>query len=351
MVNSPWLNEMLFRREMDPALVDVTHHLRYLADADVRYVILHKNFVSAEKIKAWKDWLTFTPVFEDGITVAYRTAPQAGIDFVLEHTLTPELGVIRAGYETEDVQQGQLLPFDIRWGTTGEVKADYDYCINLVSSTGETAQQACYPISPDWPTSRWLANEVARSTETLRIDPFLPPAEYRVLITLRDSETLLPAGEAIELDTLAVTALPRTFTPPAPEHAADALLGEDIRLYGYDVHAAGNKINLVLYWGAERRLDRSYKVFVHAVDAASGVLVAQVDAVPRNWSYPTTWWEAGEVVADPIELSLPGTGGTQVVLLVGLYDELTGARLPFSPAPDAGAGPAENGGDAFPIVP
>ena len=38
----------------------------------------------------------------------------------------------------------------------------------------QLAQQECVPISPDWPTGRWEANEVARSAHTFRVDPFLP---------------------------------------------------------------------------------------------------------------------------------------------------------------------------------
>ena len=96
---------------------------------------------------------------------------------------------------------------------------------------------------------------------------------------------------------------------------------------------------MTLYWGTDRRLDRSYKVFVHAVDSATGEMVSQYDAAPRNWAYPTTWWEAGEVVADPIELALPGASGRNIQLQVGLYDEQTGERLLLAPqAADTASG-------------
>ena len=215
MVNSPFLNDMFYRREMDPALVDVTHQLRYLADANVRYLVLHKNFVSGEKIKAWKDWLTVAPVYEDGYTVVYRTVPVAGVDFTIEDQLTPQLGVIHANYEPEDVEQGQPLSFDLRWGATGTVGADYDYCINLTSQAGATAQQECVPISPDWPTSRWGANEVARSTHTFRADPFLPQGEYGVTVALRDRATGAQVGSPLALDSVQVNAQPARIHAPS----------------------------------------------------------------------------------------------------------------------------------------
>jgi hypothetical protein len=331
MVNSPFLNDMLYRREMDPALTDVTHQLRYLAAANVRYAILHKNFVSAEKIEAWKDWLTFTPVYEDGVTVVYRTAPQAGVDFTIEHGLTPALGVIRAGFEPSEVQQGQPLSVDIRWGTSQALTDDYDYCINFVSEGGIQNQQECVPISTEWPTSHWQANEVARSAHTMRTDPFLDPGNYNVTLTLRSTKTGEPVGGSLALGALQVNALPRVFTPAAPQNATSVRFGDNIHLDGYDLVEQDGSLYLVLYWRTDRRLERSYKMFVHAPDAASGALLAQYDAAPRNWTYPTTWWEAGEVISDQIVLQLAQADRGKVhQLLVGLYDEQTGERLPLN---------------------
>jgi hypothetical protein len=324
---SPWLNDMFVLREMDPALVDVTHQLRYLADANLRYVILHKHFVSGEKIEAWKQWLTFTPLYEDEFMVVYRTQPQAGIDFVIAHALTPQLGVIQAGNEPEDLPQGEPMSVDIRWGTTGAVRADYDYCVNLLAEGDMPLQQECVQISPLWPTSRWEADEVARSTHTFRVDPFLPQGEYGVRLSLRDRASGAQVGESMELDSVQVNAQTRQFAPPTPQQPTDAAFGDQIRLYGYDLATEEDLLQLKLYWGTEQRIDRTYKVFVHLVDAATSEMLAQYDAAPRNWAYPTTWWEAGEVIDETIELPLPSLDGRDIVLSVGLYDELTGERL------------------------
>lgn len=332
MVNSPFLYDMLYQREMDPALVDVTHQLRYLADANVRYVILHKNFVAGEKIAAWKDWLTIAPVYEDDLTVVYRTAPQAGVDFHIEQPLTAALGVLDATFEPAAVQAGDPLTVDVRWGATAAVAADYDYCVNLVGEGGAAGQQECQPISPDWPTGQWQANEVARSLHTFRVDPFLPAGSYRLVLSLRHRATGEAQGDTLEPGAVQVNALPRQFTAPAPQHPAGVRFGDDIQLHGYDLDVRADNIALTLYWQADRRLERTYKVFVHAVDATTGVLLAQVDAAPRNWAYPTTWWEAGEVVDDPIMLSLGAADQAHARLEIGLYDEATGERLPLAPA-------------------
>jgi hypothetical protein len=74
-------------------------------------------------------------------------------------------------------------------------------------------------------------------------------------------------------------------------------------------------------------MDISYKYFVHLFDAESGELVAQLDGVPRDWSYPTNVWHAGEYVSDRISLPLSGVENGRYRLEVGLYHPDTGERL------------------------
>jgi hypothetical protein len=55
--------------------------------------------------------------------------------------------------------------------------------------------------------------------------------------------------------------------------------------------------------------------------------VAQADVVPRDWTYPTTWWEAGEVVSDEIILPLERVPGGWYALAVGVYTPDEGRLL------------------------
>jgi hypothetical protein len=70
-----------------------------------------------------------------------------------------------------------------------------------------------------------------------------------------------------------------------------------------------------------------YKVFVHVFDPNTGVPVAQDDAMPRRWTYPTTFWWPGEVVDDIIPISLAGLPPGTYGLAAGVYDPSTGERL------------------------
>src|SRR5437867_460538 len=76
---------------------------------------------------------------------------------------------------------------------------------------------------------------------------------------------------------------------------------------------------------------RDYTAFVHVLDAQNQI-VAQEDSPPRQGSYPTSLWDAGEVVDDPHPLSFGSALGQQ--LEIGLYT-----------VPDLRRLPTESGGD------
>jgi hypothetical protein len=111
------------------------------------------------------------------------------------------------------------------------------------------------------------------------------------------------------------------------ERVADVRFGDDFRLLGYDLAQAGDALELTLHWQALRHPVTYYKIFVHLFDPQTQAVVAQDDAVPRRWTYPTTWWEAGEVVSDEIPLSLEEVPPGQYRLAVGVYDPEDGERL------------------------
>jgi hypothetical protein len=75
-------------------------------------------------------------------------------------------------------------------------------------------------------------------------------------------------------------------------------------------------------------MEVAYKFFAHLLDAETGELVAQQDVMPRDWTYPTTWWEKGEVVSDEIALAVSDAPPGVYRVAIGVYDPETGVRLP-----------------------
>ena len=86
-------------------------------------------------------------------------------------------------------------------------------------------------------------------------------------------------------------------------------------------------------------MDRNVKVFVHLVaDGRSSDIRAQADFYPH---LPTSAWLPGEFLQDQLEIDLPADlPAGRYELLLGLYDERTGERLPVFD--DAGGAPGDS---------
>lgn len=129
--------------------------------------------------------------------------------------------------------------------------------------------------------------------------------------------------------------LPRLLEP--------ARFGDEITLVGAELGTAsiraGEPLSVRLFWKASRKPGHDYTVFVHLVvpaptGAAPGQIVAQRDTQPLGGRYPTTDWQAGESVADELTIDLPSEiAAGEYTLVVGVYDQATGQRLPIAGQP------------------
>jgi hypothetical protein len=155
----------------------------------------------------------------------------------------------------------------------------------------QTAYQveSCQPLSQLWPTSNWQEDGVIHANYQIQIDPFAPPGQYVIFLHLADNDRLV-TERPFFLGTISVTALARQFLPTVPQQAQTAVWQNIIQLNGYDLSQTPEQLSLTLHWQALSRPGKSYKFFIHLIDAASGELVAQADFVPRDWTYPTDWW-------------------------------------------------------------
>ena len=86
-------------------------------------------------------------------------------------------------------------------------------------------------------------------------------------------------------------------------------------------------INLTLIWQALTETDINYRVFVHLLDDNNN-LIAQSDAIPDNWTRPTTGWVEREYIIDRHTLTIPNNAPLgDYTVIVGWYDPTTGTRL------------------------
>ncbi|CAG0930996.1 hypothetical protein TFLX_01951 [Thermoflexales bacterium] len=328
MERSPLLQSLRRGNRMDPAVVGVSYQLQRLADADVRYLVMHKKFARPEQLADWRDWLTFSPLYEDDEIVVYRTDTQAERDFVLTYQLNEAIGLIRATSNGTD--QAGLIQVDARWASVSKPGRDYDVCFNLINAANQTGQAHCGPLAPQRPTSRWEAGEVVRGTYDLRVDPVLPSGNYTLTVSLADSSAGNAVGQSAAIGLVTANTSQDVTIEPLSTNRLSATWGDMIRLNGYGLQVSPATLELTVNWQALRNIPTSYKVFVHVVDPATNAVIAQDDSVPQHWTHPTDTWEPDEIIVDTITVPLSEVPPGKYQINIGMYDPATGERLAIS---------------------
>jgi hypothetical protein len=307
--------------DIDVTLRDVSRHLDFLARNNTRYVIVHRDDLSKDQLARWRDYFTVDPLYEDSLIIVYSTAPKAGRDFELTSELGAGLGLIRVSVSPVEITQGDNLYIDFRWGSRAAPDRDVHVCLRLVNRAGEISSDKCWEPVEGWPTSEWPAGAVGIGEYLFPVDPQLPVGEYTLVARLLDPATRQRVGDSVALEEILVK-------EAAPQYRLSTPFGRDLRLLEYGITQDTEALRLALTWRAERRMNVDYKIFVHVRDLESGDRVAQADLMPRNWTYPTTLWEAGEVVSDEIVLPMEGVPGGRYEVVLGVYHPQTGERLP-----------------------
>ncbi len=208
------------------------------------------------------------------------------------------------------------------------------------------AEARLAPFDDKFPLQRWTVGKTLTQTLTLPLSPEIRPGLYDLQIGLyhiRDGEPLRftsAAGESDDVMSLGSIKIIQSLISNHQLSSAtplDARIGDFARLYGYRLIKQspirrGDAFRVELYWQAEQRAPTDYTVFVQLLDAR-GNLIAQRDSAPRGGTYPTSIWDAGEVIADSYTLTVPpdaDAGAYQ--LIVGMYHWQTLQRLPVTDA-------------------
>jgi hypothetical protein len=128
----------------------------------------------------------------------------------------------------------------------------------------------------------------------------------------------------------------RRTSPPGQvlgvEHPAQVKLGDEALFLGYDLSSesvvAGGDLEVTLYWGAQRRMDKDYSVFVHLDDLRPNYISWSLSEELSPADISTSSWTPGFYVSDPhtLEVSEETPPGIYV-LRAGLHLPDTGERL------------------------
>jgi hypothetical protein len=215
---------------------------------------------------------------------------------------------------------------------------------------GDAVRVVTYWDAGDASTLRVELRDAAGDTQAAETGPVPPGEHVRVQTDLqlppgadgKHTLVVIVPGEAPEvLDSIEAEALALP-TPETIPHPVEYTLGAAVRLVGYDLLqerlVPGETFPVTLFWSSAGLIEQDYKVFVHLVGAEfnpdlGNLLWGQVDRLPLEGVVPMTAWEPGVVVPDTYELPVdPDTPPGAYRLVVGMYDGLSGARLPVSGA-------------------
>ncbi|MCB9138302.1 MAG: hypothetical protein H6642_08150 [Caldilineaceae bacterium] len=205
----------------------------------------------------------------------------------------------------------------------------------------------------------WLARLRREQTRLWLLPDYLPPAQSAWERTLREEEYLLSETNPTGADgrrlalyvlgrayDLPVTGIATIFgNPTGEERVTEANGWFQLESYAVTPRAQpGGEVLLSLNWRTLQAIDYDYHVFVHLLNANDSKL-AQRDGQPVQWLRPTSTWQPGERIVDHYALELPDDlPPDRYHINVGLYDPVSGLRLPIS------AGPQDYAIEVGPIV-
>ncbi len=243
-------------------------------------------------------------------------------------------GLTLVGYSIEGdrLQPGAPLALDLHWRCgAGEGECPADVASRTMQVTLQPAEAGGAAAQILWEGAVAPQDAVWRAGETLcRRLPLRLPAD---VAAGRYTLSLTAGGVSQSLTELMLEPSSRSYDIPPVEREGNATLGDAIKLVGATVKppgASGQPLGVMLVWQALRPPDADYVVFVHLLDD-TGQLVAQSDATPAG-DDATRRWIADEVVTDEHMLTLPADAAGTYRLVAGMYDPLTGTRLPVSDA-------------------
>jgi hypothetical protein len=260
--------------------------------------------------------------------------------------------VMLLGYDFPEhrVQPGGTLPITLYWQALRPTGRNYIISNHLLNQS-DLRQWGGIDRIPHYyySTILWVPGEVVRDDYLIPVDPAAPPGVYYLDIGLYAELAgqswhlpLVRDGENLDANSVAVSPIKVGGPPPgvtikdvSPQHTRADNLANLVTLLGYDLGTDAKAINLTLYWRCNAALSADYTTFVHVLDATGqatgqqGTIVAQMDRPPASGAYPTSLWDVGEIIRDPVQIPIPPlvTAG-EYEIIVGLYDRATNSRLP-----------------------
>lgn len=249
----------------------------------------------------------------------------------------------------KDARAGGILTVRWYWRLLATDEREFAFT-NQLFAQGEPlrGQYDARAFAPGY----WPAGTSGITTFEIDIDPETPTGAYwlRVAVYDRNKRDIsnLPvfdtngnqAGNHLRLGPIKVHGQTEAHlhagpasSPPKLDNQLLVRFEDQIDLQGYSLGSdrllPGESLDLTLFWSPRGRPKRDYTVFIHLLDP-EGQLQGQTDSAPTSGKYPASVWDAGEFIADAHTIALPAElPAGEYSFAIGLYDPLTGQRLPI----------------------
>lgn len=242
--------------------------------------------------------------------------------------------------------------FSASWEKASPFDQDYRMVFRLADDRERTwGQWDVGPAHGQHPFSEWAVGESHIERVGLLVDAGTPPGSYVLKLSLRGDDDIPLAAKrstGAEPDVEVVIGSIEVVRPATPinvdqinpESPLRAELDHQLLLLGHDLgrrrFAPGEELRLTLYWNCQQPIAEELVTFTQLFDS-DGTLVAAAEVPPTAGFFPTSRWQAGDVIRDRQTLRLPAAlldGDYE--LIVGLFKQSDQQRLTITAGRDRG---------------
>ncbi len=262
-----------------------------------------------------------------------------GLRKVLNARVPDRLSVIGYQLGSQLIHEGQTLDIALYLQAPQATIADrvpFQAILRLVSLVDdETVDEWTVDMPQSLSPQDWQPSQVIVERVQLNLPEHLESASYLLNLSLvgKGQRELWPFSFNNDVNRLDRIPLDYVSVPWEGNlndmRPLDAGFEHGIRLAGYESGeaSAGEPLDIILYWQADKFVEDEYTVFVHLLDG-NGCLVTNHDGSPADSRYPTIAWQPGMIIPDRHVLNLaPNLASGQYEIRAGLYNLQTGERV------------------------
>ena len=244
-------------------------------------------------------------------------------------------GLTLVGAETHQdaAVPGDTLQFTLYWRAEQVPAAAPEFKLELLGRDLKNPIGALHSYHGRglYPANLWPAGKLIADTFTIRLTNEMDtPVLARTFVRLVEDDELDAPQEAVHIGNVKIS--PQRW--PELSETVLASVGNDVQITAVSLTPTtakpGDLLTIDVTWQVVNPPGIHLTTLVHLAEAGQPPL-AVGDNPPRQGSYPTTVWAAGEVIADQYTLLVPpGLENGRYPLWIGLYDSETIVPLPMT---------------------